>query len=315
MDEDVRRASSSGGVFSVLADDILHQGGVVVGAAFDEQLIVRHVVIDDPADLPRLRGSKYVQSEMQPGLYRHVRDLLDQGRLVLFSGTPCQVAGLRSYLRRPFENLFCCDIVCHGVPSPLLLMRYGEYYKAMGTPLTKITFRDKATGWKAFGVRQHFANGGARFRSTFADPYMAAFRHDYSLREACYGCKFASTTRWGDLTIGDFWDVAKTYPQYDADDKGTSLLLVNTIKGAAWLDECRDRLFVGAADIDTAVAGNPQLTKANRRPPQRDTFYRDLESIPFRSLIRKYRLRPMSFLRQLAIALRRRIRDVLNRRS
>jgi len=313
LDDAIRQGSTSGGVFTALADYVFAQGGVVVGAAFDDGLVVRHVLIESAAYLGRLRGSKYVQSEMAPALFLRVRELLNQGRPVLFSGTPCQVSGIRHFLRRPFETLFCCDIVCHGVPSPLLLFRYGEHYKAMGKQLSDISFRDKATGWKRYSVRQHFASGETCLRSTFADPYMAAFLHTYCLREACYGCRFTNTVRWGDLTLADFWGVAKTYPEYDADDKGTSLLLANTTKGAAWLGECRDLLFIGPADIDTAVAGNSQLAKPTHRPPERDTFYDDLRSIPFRSLIRKYRLRPASFFRRVAGKLRGQIRAVWGR--
>lgn len=307
LNEAVRRESSSGGVFTALAESIFARGGVVVGAAFDDRLVVRHTLIETPADLHRLRGSKYVQSEVSSSLYRQIRDLLQQGRPVFFSGTPCQVAGLRGFLRRPDENLFCCDLICHGVPSPLLFARYGRYNQAKGNPLANVSFRDKTTGWKYFSVRQHLQKGGSRLFSVFADPYMAAFLQDCALRPACYVCPFARMARFGDLTIGDFWGVAEKHPEYDRDDKGTSLVLVNTEKGMAWLDACRKCLFLGPADLDTALAGNPMLVRSSHRPPQRDRFYRDLNALSFRALIHRYHLHPSSWARRLLSDLKRRL--------
>jgi len=230
LDEAIRRESSSGGVFTALAENILAQGGVVVGAAFDDRLVVRHTIIETFADLHRLRGFKYVQSEVSSSLLRQIRNLLKQGRPVLFSGTPCQVAGLHGFLRRPDQNLFCSDLVCYGVPSPLLLARYVRHHQAQGHPLANISFRDKTIGWKHSGVRQYFQKDGSKFLSLSEDPYMAAFSSNCALRAACYVCQFATVVRPGDLTIADFWGVAKQYPEYDRDDKGTSLVLVNTEK-------------------------------------------------------------------------------------
>ena len=307
LDEAVRRESSSGGVFTALAENILARGGVVVGAAFDDRLVVRHILIETSADLHRLRGSKYVQSEISSALYRQARDLLKQDRPVLFSGTPCQVAGLRCFLRQPSEKLFCCDLICHGVPSPLLFARYVQHNQTRGNQLAKVSFRDKTTGWKHFSVRQHLQKGGSRLFSMYADPYMAAFLHDCALRPSCYDCKFASPTRSGDLTIADFWGVAKKYPEYDRDDKGTSLVLVNTPRGLAWLHACRKRLFLGPADFDTAVARNPMLVRSSHRPPQRDTFYRDLDALSFPALVRRYRLHPRSLLRRVLSCIKKRV--------
>jgi coenzyme F420-reducing hydrogenase beta subunit len=307
LDDAIRHQSSSGGVFTALAETVLAHGGVVVGAAFDGGMVVRHVMVEDVASLGRLRGSKYVQSEIGHTLFGDIRCSLERDRPVLFSGTPCQVAGLRHFLRRPYESLFCCDLVCHGVPSPLLLRRYAEHNAAIGMPLAKLGFRDKATGWKQFSVRQHFPGGRTRLRSIQADPYMAAFLRGYALREVCYRCVFASHLRWGDITIGDYWGVQRQYPEYDTDDKGTSLLLVNTVKGSQWLEETRGALFLGAADIGSAVLGNPQLSQPSSRPQERNAFYRDLQSTTFRTLARRYRLRKPLLFERVLRSLRRRI--------
>jgi coenzyme F420-reducing hydrogenase beta subunit len=293
LDTDIRRKSSSGGVFTALADTVLKQGGVVCGAAFDDNDVVQHNLIDSSADLPRLRGSKYVQSEISPACYHRIHTYLIQGRPVLFSGTPCQVAALCHYLGKPCENLFCCEIVCHGVPSPLLFARYVQNCRDEGQNVTGISFRDKTTGWKTYSISRQIHNEGKILVPASADPYIAAFLHDFSLRPSCYACRFKSTAQ-GDITLGDFWGVAKKYPEYDRDDKGTSLVLVNTCKGEALLESCHHELFCGKADLDTAIAGNAMLVRSCERPPGRDTFYQDLADLSFPELIQNYRLSPVS---------------------
>ena len=307
IDEAIRRESSSGGVFTALAERILAQGGVVVGAAFDDNFVVRHILIENSTDLQRLRGSKYVQSEISPALYLQIRDLLKRGKSVFFSGTPCQVAAIRNFLHKPYDNFFCCDIVCHGVPSPILFAHYLQYNLIKGEQVVKISFRNKAKGWKNYGVFRYLYNGDGKFITASADSYMLAFLRNYALRLSCYLCKFTTAnSRPGDLTIADFWGVAKKYPEYDHDDKGTSLVLVNTKKGKSWLCACSQHLFLGTADLDTAIAGNPSIVRPSHRPPERDTFYRDLDLLPFPAIIRKYRLHTPSLPRRLVISLKRR---------
>lgn len=309
LDEEIRRQSSSGGVFTALAENVLAKGGVVVGAAFDQQLVVRHCIIESITDLHRLRGSKYVQSEISPELYRTVRHLLKEGRTVLFSGTPCQVAGIRKFIKGPCDRFYCCDIVCHGVPSARLFKKYVQENLKKDEQLTTVSFRDKATGWKKFNICWHLDGGKTRsFGVMLADPYMAAFLRDIALRESCYMCHFTNIHRAGDLTMADFWGVTKKYPEYDTDDKGTSLVLVNTPKGQAWLDGCRTRLFLGPADLDTAIIGNPMLVRSVPRPLDRDVFYIDLDALTFNSLVRKYQLGTPPFYGRVFNLLKRQLK-------
>jgi len=288
LDPEIRRQSSSGGVFSALAENILDKGGVVAGAAFDEHLVVRHILIESSKDLHKLRGSKYVQSDVPLTLYRQIRNHLKQGRSVLFSGTPCQVAGLRGFLRHTYTNLFCCDIICHGVPTPFLLEKYIQAKQKKGNELKAVYFRDKAYGWKKFAMRLVWQQGERCAKAI--DSYLLAFLRDYALRPCCYQCAYTTISRQGDLTIADFWSVAQTYPDFDQDDKGTSLVLANTKKGQAWLVDCQVTLFCGSADLDTAISGNPTLIRSVRRPAERETFLVDLKKFPFDVIIRKYRL-------------------------
>lgn len=310
LEESIRNESSSGGVFTAIADTILALGGVVVGAAFDDNLVVRHILIEKVTDLHLLRGSKYVQSEVSPTLYHQISDLLKRGRPVLFSGTPCQVAAIHSFLDANNENLFCCDVVCHGVPSPLLFSRYIQNAVALDNKLINISFRDKTTGWKNCSIRHHFQNGSSKIISMPADPYMMSYLRNYVLRPSCYVCKFSDLYRLGDLTIADFWGVAKNYPEYDHDDKGTSLVLVNTKKGKDWLEACRQSLFLGPADIDTAIAGNQPLVHPCYRPSDRDSFYHDLIALPFPAVIRKYRLYPPSIPIRIIFSFMNRIKRI-----
>jgi len=280
LNEDVRSKSSSGGVFTALANNVIKNGGVVVGAAFCDNLVVRHIIVED--NVERLRGSKYVQSEIPIDIYHKMYKLLERNISVLFSGTPCQVAAVRSFLGER-DNLFCCDVACHGVPSPLLFSQYS------GNELNGMSFRDKTTGWKNYSIYKHFKNGRIEIKLASSDPYMIAFLRDYALRHSCYDCKFKGEYRKGDLTLADFWG-AET--KYDRDDKGTSLVIVNTEKGKVLLERCREDLFIEEVDMNGAIKSNTMLTKSCARPIERDTFYKDLVAISFSDLIQKYHLFP-----------------------
>lgn len=297
LDEDIRKSSSSGGVFTALAEHVLIQGGMVAGAAFDDSIVVRHIIIDKSSDIYLLRGSKYVQSEIEPALLCSIRDLLEQGCQILFSGTPCEVAGLLSFLHKSYDNLFCCDLICHGVPSPKLFDCYVKHIESKHERLVDFTFRDKTKGWKKYGIRQKMEGGKSRYVSASAHPYMTAFLRDYALRPSCYECRYKEISRVGDLTIADFWGVSEPYPKYDLEDKGTSLVLVNNEKGKVLLDQCKLKIFLGTADLNTAKLGNPGLIRACSRPIQRDSFYIDLNKLPFKEIIRKYQLHSSLFNR------------------
>ena len=311
-DSEMRRQSSSGGVFTVLAENVLEKGGVVVGAAFDEQLVVRHCLVETKEDLHRLRGSKYIQSEISPRLYQEVQRLLNQGRHVLFAGTPCQVAGLRNYTQKSCENMYCCDIVCMGVPSSLLFHKYIDWKNTQSeSKIHSCGFRDKSFGWKSPRMTLGYKNGS--FECVHQSAYYLAFLKRIALRFSCYACQFKGVTRGGDITLADFWGVAKRYPEYDTDDRGTSLVLVNSSKGQTWLDSCRSRLFCGPADIDTAIAGNPMLVRPAERPAERDTFYYDLDALAFKALIRKYQLCRPPFYRRAIGKVKRRLNNAIQK--
>lgn len=290
LDQEIRRQSSSGGVFTALAEDILSRGGAVVGAAFDENLVVRHILVEDVCSLGRLRGSKYVQSEIPSELYSKIHALLNQGRYLLFSGTPCQVAGLRNFLGQDYKTLFCCDLICHGVPSPGWFKKYLRSLSQGTLSITQLSFRDKKAGWKHFYLKKTWSDGSSTFESPHSDPFTASFYRDYCLRASCYICKFSTTVRQSDITLADYWGVATKYPQYDREDRGTSLLLINTEKGQRWLNLCKATLFVGSGDLQHATNGNKRLLRPVSRPPERETFFQDMLTASVEELRFQYQL-------------------------
>lgn len=259
-EETIRKQSSSGGIFSVIAEKILKNNGIVFGAAFDESFVVKHIGISSINDLDLLRRSKYVQSNLNNS-FSVVKQHLDDGKTVLFTGTPCQIEGLLSYLRKPYDNLITMDFVCHGVPAP----NVWEYYKAYiqrqyKSPITDINFRDKSLGWKNYSVRFALENGSVYCNSFKNDPYMKAFLANMDLREACYDCKFKSTKHKSDITVADYWGIDKIKPELD-DDKGLSLLLVNTEKGNTLLENVKNKLTLTKTDIEEAFPYNPCIIK------------------------------------------------------
>lgn len=227
--------SQSGGAFYALACNAIHQGAVVYGAAFDTQWSVTHQKVVTIEGLDKLRMSKYVQSDIR-GAFDSVKEDLRNGKCVLFSGTPCQVAGVKAAVPKPLrERLITIDIICHGVPAPKIWEDYVSYLeKKHHSAIKKACFRDKRKGWHGAIESFLFANGKEVFRETSNALYFSGF----SMRDSCAVCPFASTHREGDITIGDWWAVPKDSKLND--DKGVSMILVNSEKGKALLDVIRD---------------------------------------------------------------------------
>lgn len=227
-DDAVRMKSSSGGMFTLVADYIFSLGGVVCGAAYDENFFVEHICITDPADLDKLRGSKYVQSNTKQ-CYREIKQYLDADRYVLFTGCPCQVAGLYGYLGKDYEKLYTLDLICHGTPSPLAFQKYIDDLHDR-EKIQTISFRDKAAfGWST--EMNIFYKDGSKYLDTCGhDPYYRMFLPCLAMRRSCSTCKYTTLPRQADISIGDFWGISKHDPEFD-DHKGTSLVLVNNDRG------------------------------------------------------------------------------------
>lgn len=270
--EEIRRQSSSGGIFSLAAQVVLKRGGVVFGAAFDDAFQVRHIGIESEKDLWRLRGSKYVQSSLD-NTYPQVRQYLAAGRWVLFSGTACQIAGLKKYLGKAHDRLLTIDVLCHGVPSPKIWNLYlEEQERKHHGKITSIQFRDKRLGWKLYSIRILFADGGEYAVPFPDDVFMNMFLVNIDLRPACHDCRFKEFPRVSDMTIGDCWGIENYMPEMD-DDKGTSLFMVHSPKGERILEAIREDLAVKEAELNRFLSGDADLRKSVDMHPNRKKYW------------------------------------------
>lgn len=262
------KESASGGIFASIAINVLREGGVVYGAAMEienDKLTVRHIAVENDADLIKLQGSKYVQSSTEK-IYQDIKKKLNDNRLVLFSGTPCQVDGLNSYLGKTYDNLITIDIICHGVPNNQMFQDYivllEEKYK---DKIIDFKFRDKTKGW-GLTAKGYTAKGYTAIIPANVSSYYYMFLKSYIYRDSCYRCKYACKNRCGDITIGDYWGIEKAHPEvlkvneYGLDYKnGISCLIVNTEQGAKVLEKYKSGLRLLDSAFEKASNENGQL--------------------------------------------------------
>ena len=261
--------SASGGIFSTMAAYIIENGGVVFGATMvreDEKFVVRHIGVSSMDELPQLLGSKYVQSQTG-NCYQEVKQLLKNGRRVLFSGTPCQCAGLRSFLRTNYENLMIVDIICHGVPNQKFFNDYIDYNYGKLEDIYRYIFRDKTRGWE-MTARLDF-KGGSKLIPGRTTSYFTLFLDGHTYRVNCYSCKYASNHRVGDITIGDFWGIQKEHPELIHSGKysslkGISCIIVNTTVGQQMVDEMGKLFELNESTYDKAARRNEQLKEPSK---------------------------------------------------
>jgi coenzyme F420-reducing hydrogenase beta subunit len=299
-DDKIRQQSSSGGVFSVVAANVLANHGVVFGAGFDSEFSVLHSWTDGLDGLRNFRGSKYVQSSIGD-TYERAKDFLKQGRQVLFSGTPCQIAGLKSYLGKDYEGLICLDIICHGVPSPLVWKQYCSK-QGNNNELKSISFRDKTFGWKRFSLKFTDKNNDEYLKDLNSDEFMQGFLKNVYLRPSCYHCSFKTLARQSDITLADFWGIENILSSFD-DDQGTSLILVNSNKGKEIFLAVVDKMKCEKVDLDQAILHNSAAIKSVDCNPKRDKFFRELsDSTDISQLIAKYT--KVSFSRKVYMKVR-----------
>lgn len=289
LSEDELMESSSGGVFSILARSVICAGGVVYGHEFAEDFSVRCARSESLSDLPRLRGSKYVQSNMGESM-RQIKQDLSSGKRVLFSGTPCQVDGLKAFLRGKDEGLLTVDIVCHGVPSPQLFRECMDY--EFGDGIICLDFRDKREGWGCDGSATVSTGKEGKIKVRPFSPRTSCYYHLFiegsSYRESCYRCPYAGGQRPGDLTIGDYWGLDEKDAGLNG-AKGVSVVISNTERGAAALSELKTRSRWVERPLSEAVKGNAQLQKASSRPTTRDSAMEQWKSQGIESLERSFK--------------------------
>ena len=275
-ESEILAQSQSGGAFSAMAEQVLKRRGLVYGAAFDESHMVRHIRIDALEGLPALRGSKYVQSDIM-GIYGQILGDLRNGLEVLFTGTPCQVAGLKSYVPKTLQDgLLTMDFICHGVPSPAVWKDYLDYMSRQGK-IVKANFRDKSVaGWKEHKETFIYSNGVKKV----ADSFRVLFYKNIMLRHSCSVCPYNVINHKSDVTIADFWGVDEIMPQMDGPE-GTSMVICNTSKGQELIGRASDALNIVPAvlDYDFMSRRNPNLVRPAKIDRDRLAFEEEYASI------------------------------------
>lgn len=290
-DDLIREKSSSGGMFSVIANQVINSGGVVCGAAYNDDWSVKHIIVDNVDDLSKLRTSKYVQSEIY-AILPDIKAILEQGRQVLFVGTPCQVNGVSTFLGKDDPNLFLADIICHGAPSPMVWRKYIATKENGG--IRSVNFRDKTFGWAKFATKIDYANG-VYLKCFKEDLYMKFFLLNLVLRPSCYNCFSKHPNKLADMTLGDFWGIDDVLPQIN-DDKGVSAVIVNSPKGKFLFDSIKDELVAHKVDFEQVAQGNSALYESVKMPKKRSECMAMLtskEKPDFEKILKKVTVPPL----------------------
>lgn len=276
--------SSSAGVFSLISEKVLNEKGIVIGATFENNVLI-HKVITKKENLDELRGSKYLQSDLG-NIFDYIKKNVNEKK-ILFVGTPCQVAGVKRIIKNE-KNLITLDIVCHGVPTPKLFKKYiGELETKYKDKLINYNFRDKSTGWDTYSNTIIFEN--TRFSERATDNnYMKLFLSDIALRESCYKCNFKLGNKYSDITIGDFWGIKDLYPDMYSKD-GTSAIIINTEKGKEIFETIRENLNIKSCDINDITKVNKSLTFSSVKPHNRNLFFEELDKLSIDKLSKKYK--------------------------
>lgn len=286
-DNKLRLESSSGAIFSLLAEQVLQQNGAVYGVSMSQDCkYAEFVRIDRKEDLSKLRGSKYLQARVG-NTYQQVKTDLESRVAVLFSGTVCQVNGLKDFLGKDYENLYCVDVICHGVPSPKLWREYVHYVESeANAKLINVNFRCKDDSWTDYGMKIIDSNHKVTYVSKDKDPYMLMFLRDYCLRPSCYEC-VSKQHKLSDLTIADFWGIDNVLPKMN-DGKGVSLVILRTGKGSKLFDCIKPYIVCKEVSYEDGVRGNRAEYSSAQRPVERDYFFNDMSSMSFDDLKAKY---------------------------
>lgn len=287
LDEKIRINSTSGGIFSALAKAFIAHGGIVVGAQYDKQFNVSHVMVSNLSGMPKLRQSKYAQSNLGQ-IFKKIKENLEQEHLVLFCGTPCQSAGLQAYLHKNYSNLYCCDFICRGVISPKVYQKFlSDIGQEHGSDISAVQFKNKDYGWNGFSTKLTFADGSIYQKNRSEDYYMRGYlKHNLYLRPSCHQCHYKSFPRISDLSLGDFWGIGNYDIGLD-DDKGTSVVLVNSEKGQKLLEWMKKDIFMEQRTLEEVLSGNSCLLNSAPEGEFRSYFFDHMERMSFQRLIDK----------------------------
>lgn len=319
--ESTLMSSASGGVFGALANIVLGKNGIIFGCAYNERMEPEHVGIKSKSDIKKLQGSKYVQSDINT-TFTEAREYLKKGKWVLFTGTPCQIAALKLYLGKDYDQLITADIICHGVPSKDFFKGYIKYLEEkLKGKVVDFKFRDKTKGWGLTGKVVYQKNDKIYERSILPidSYYYYYFLRGEIYRASCYECKYACGNREGDFTMGDYWGIGKVHPEVQT-EKGVSLLLVNSKKGMTLIDELRNYLELTESNFDQARVYNEQLNRPMDKSSRRgailkmwreggykaiaDDYYKSNKKMIMMARIKKY----------VPVSIKESLKAIINRR-
>lgn len=306
-DEEIRIESTSGGVFSALAKVFIQGGGCVVGARYCENFTIAHYLIKREEDISLLRQSKYAQSDLH-SIFRTIQSKLKSGEKVLFCGTPCQVAGLQTFLNKEYCNLYTCDFICRGVISPKVYQKFlNDMSQKYGSVLRTVQFKNKDYGWNRFSTKLGFQNETCYQKDRDCDFYMKGYlKHNLFLRPSCHNCQFKSLPRVSDLSLGDFWGIGNYQKELDT-NKGTSVVLINSPKGKELFLEMKDMLVYSKRTLNEVLTGNSCLLHSAPVGEFRTYFFRYMNKKPFDKLIEKieYKSQHLTLKEKLARVMHR----------
>lgn len=306
----IRFDSTSGGVFSLLAQAMYKQKGYVSGAIYTDDFKVVNFISDDKKDLRRLRSSKYVQSNAE-GLYKRIKSLLESGEKVLACGSPCQMAALRSFLRKDYDNLIIVDFLCRATNSPKVFEKYKESLEARyGSKIVAIKDKNKDHGWHSLARKVTFENGQVYYGEGHEDDYRRGYHANVFERPSCYECKFKGIPRISDITLGDFWGIGSVDSSLEQ-NLGTSLVMINSEKGEKYFDIIRDKLVMKEFSLDDIVPGNSTAIMGGKLPYpagiDRNEFFKALDEMPFDECAAKF----FPYVSEQKVTLKRKIRTLL----
>ena len=285
----IRWNSTSGGAYTALAETMLQEGGYVSGAIYNEGFTgVHNYVTNLPEDLEKLRSSKYLQSNAE-GLFKEIKSLLIKGEKVLACGTPCQMAALRCFLRKDYENLLIVDFVCRGVNSPKVYRAYlDSLEKKFGSKVVYVKAKNKELGWRNLTRKVIFENGQSYYGVSMIDDFRRGYHTNVFCRPSCYNCQFKDFPRISDITIADYWGIEKVDKNLDM-NIGTSMILLNSNKGIAYFEKVKDKLDYRETAFEAIIGGNIALYKSIEPAKlDRDAFFKDLDSYGFDYVTEKY---------------------------
>ena len=303
QNDQIRLDSSSGGIFTILAEQVINAGGVVFGACWDEEWNVKHDYAECLDNLSKFRSSKYLQSIIGDNYFK-AEQFLKAGRTVLFTGTPCQIAGLKHFLRKDYDNLLAVEVICHSVPSPGIWQRYLEErlqtLKWSKSDIKHISFRNKKTGWKCYSFIIENKNGNVFSELGSKNAFMRGFLADLYTRPSCQACPSKQLKSGSDITLGDFWGIDSLMPEID-DDKGVSAIIINTEKGRKALHSVNDLIPSSWADI---CVNNPALVKSAKVSENKEHFFLK-DELSFEKKIHILCKRPFSLRQTISRILRK----------